>query len=373
MKPSKDPKTALIEKTAREFARKTLLPDIHETDRCPYGPVFDDALKIAHESEFLHIALPEELDGMGRKLMPLCTLLQNISETDASMGAIILTHSAAQELMLAAGATDLLEKTVSADIAAADFMISFPLFDHPDEMMLHTSAKGHNGSHELTGSTEYVVLGAMAARCIVPARTARGYSYFLLDRKADGFAVSAPVKGLGLRACPAVDVTLSAAEGIMIGAEDEGASLFSKMQEKMIIASAAVAFGIMKSSFQDARAYAAKRLQGGRKIMDWSELSGMLGQMAIKTKTADMLLSKAVADADASIPGWEAQGYAAASKILADACTVTSLGLQVFGGYGYMRDYLQEKRYRDARHLQSVFGSPGRRAIHFMKQYNKIK
>jgi alkylation response protein AidB-like acyl-CoA dehydrogenase len=372
MKQSKDQKSILLEKTAREFARKTLLPDIHAKDRFPHGPFFHVALKIAYESEFLHIMLPEAQNGMGRKLKPLCILLQNISETDASMAGIILANSVSQELLLAAGAERIIVESISQETDVKNFMIAFPLFNHPDEKMLQTTAQSHNGHYQLTGTTEYVVLGSMATRCLIPAKTSKGYSYFLADLKADGVAVSEPVKSLGLHACAAVDLTLSKVEGILIGKEDDGAMLFSKMQEKMIIAGAAVALGLMKSSYKDALSYASKRLQGGRKIIEWSELSGMLGQMAIKTKIADMLLYKAAEDADAGTSGWAEEGYAAASTILGDACTVSSIGLQVFGGYGYIKDYLQEKRYRDTRHLQAAFGSPGRRAIHFLKQYTKI-
>jgi len=372
MKPSKDQESILLEKTAREFARKTLLPDIHETDRFPHGPFFHDALKIAFESEFLHVILPEALNGMGRKLKPLCILLQNISETDASMGAIILANAASQELMLAAGAENILVETISPDMEPRNFLIAFPLYSHPDEKMLHVNAQLHNGSHQLTGTAECMVLGSIAGRCLVPAKTSQGYSYFLVNSKAEGVAVSEPIKNLGLHACPAIDLTLSNVKGILIGRENEGAMLFSKMQDKMMIAAAAVALGIMRSSFKDAFQYASKRLQGGRKIIEWSEVSGMLGQMAIKTKTADMLLQKAFEDADAGIPGWAEQGYASASQILTDACIVSTLGVQVFGGYGYMRDYLQEKRFRDSRHLQVVFGTPAQRPIHFLKQFNKI-
>jgi alkylation response protein AidB-like acyl-CoA dehydrogenase len=274
--------------------------------------------------------------------------------------------------MLAAGAENILAEIISKDTEAKDFMIAFPLFTHSEEKALQTTAQSHNGSCQLTGTTEYMVLGSMAGRCLVPAKTSQGYSFFLVDSNANGAVVSEPVKSLGLHACPAVDLTLSNVEGILIGKEDEGALLFSKMQEKMMIAAAAVALGLMKSSLKDALQYASKRLQGGRKIIEWSELSGMLGQMAMKTKIADMLLQKAIEDADAGISGWAEEGYAAASTILADACTVSSLGVQVFGGYGYMKDYLQEKRFRDTRHLQSVFGAPGRRPINFLRQYHKV-
>jgi alkylation response protein AidB-like acyl-CoA dehydrogenase len=372
MKPSKDQEASLLEKTAREFARKTLLPDIHETDRFPHGPFFDDALKIAFESEFFHVILPEALNGMGRNLKPLCILLQNISESDASMGAIILANAAAQELMLSAGAENLLAGTISPDMAALDFLIAFPLFSHPDEKMLRVTAKPHNGSYQLTGTAECMILGSMAGRFLLPAYTSKGYSYFLVDSKADGATVSEPIKNLGLHACPAVDLTLSNADGILIGREDEGALLFSKMLGKMMIAAASVSFGIMRSSYKDAFQYASKRLQGGRKIIEWSELSAMVGQMAMKTRIADMLLQTAIADADNGNLGWAEQGYAAASQILTDSCTVSTLGVQVFGGYGYMRDYLQEKRFRDSRHLQAVFGTPAKRPIHFLKQFNKI-
>ncbi len=371
MKSSKDQEAALLEKTAREFARKTLIPDIHETDRYPHGPFFHDALKIAFESEFLHVSLPETLNGMGWKLKPLCILLQNISRVDASMGSVLLSNAAAQELMLAAGAESILADLVSQDMAATDFLTAFPLFSHPNEKAIQVAAQLRNGNYQLAGTADYMVPGPIAGRYLVPARTSKGFSYFLVDAKNKNAVSGAPIKSLGLHACPAADIAFSNADGILIGREDEGAHIFSKMHEKMMIAAAAAALGIMQASLDDALKYASTRMQGGRKIIEWSELSGMVGQMAVMTKTAGMLLQKAVSDADAKDTEWAVQGFAAATRILSDACTVSTLGVQVLGGYGYMRDYLQEKRFRDSRHLQSVFGAPGRRAIHFLNQFNK--
>ena len=124
----------------------------------------------------------------------------------------------------------------------------------------------------------------------------------------------------------------------------------------MSVASAAMSWGIMKGSFAEALEYSEGRFQGGRRIVDWSEVRIILAGMAVKIKTAEAIISRTCQAVDNEEPGWQAVARSAALKIQANACDLTTDGIQVLGGVGYMKDFGQEKRFRDAKHIQSLLG-----------------
>jgi alkylation response protein AidB-like acyl-CoA dehydrogenase len=134
----------------------------------------------------------------------------------------------------------------------------------------------------------------------------------------------------------------------------------------MHAAAAAIACGIMKGSFLEAYAYAKERFQGGREIIKWSELRMILSIMSLKVHTAELVLAEACRAIEGKLSGWEMMSRAAAIRIQDDACDVTTEGIQVLGGYGYMKDYGQEKRFRDAKQVQAFLGfSPMKKLKYF--------
>jgi len=117
-----------------------------------------------------------------------------------------------------------------------------------------------------------------------------------------------------------------------------------------------MAAGTMKGSFTEAFEYSKQREQGGRYILDWSGLRIILADMAVKARVADMLVAKAAGAVDRGEPGWHLESRAAALVVSEIAVGVTTDGIQALGGYGYMKDYGQEKRFRDAKQIQSLMG-----------------
>ena len=124
----------------------------------------------------------------------------------------------------------------------------------------------------------------------------------------------------------------------------------------MNVAAAAMNAGIMKGSFNEALAYSRERFQGGRAIVNWSEVSMILAGMSIKADVAAMCVAQACL-------GLEKNGDAGGSEYISSsihihelACEAVNDGIQILGGYGYMKDYGQEKRFRDARMVQALLG-----------------
>ncbi|MCE5275736.1 MAG: acyl-CoA dehydrogenase family protein [Deltaproteobacteria bacterium] len=347
-----------FEELAGSFAAKELVKKVEEHDRHPFGPFFSDVLDKAYEVGFLGVMLPEELGGIGQDIRALCIILDSICRADGSLGGIIFTSALAQEVMLAAGAHKEAGKIFSKAASAKEFLVAYPSFCNPGQLVKlpHATKSGRN--YLLTGEIEYVVMGGIASRALIPARIddQAGYSFLLADLSDKGLEKSEPVFSLGFHACPAVDVTFKGVKARLVGEEGRGSVYFDAASRKMHVAAAAMNAGIMKGSFNEALAYAKERFQGGREIINWSEVSMILANMLIKANVADLCVAQACQAVRQENGQWGRHCMAAALHVHELACDATSDGIQVLGGNGYMKDYGQEKRYRDARQVQALLG-----------------
>ncbi len=214
------------------------------------------------------------------------------------------------------------------------------------------------------------MLGNVAGRAVLPAATGdgAGYSLFLVDLQEEGVRRSDPVLGLGLHACPAVDMHLSGVRGELVGEEGEGPGYYEEAVDRLSAAAAAACCGVMKGSFDAALDYARQRIQGGREIVNWSEVRMILSSMALQGKVAEMLVRQAARAVDGGEPGWRLASRAAALQVQEAAAGVTCDGIQVLGGNGYMQDYGQEKRFRDAQQLQALTGMVPLRRLRYIRR-----
>jgi alkylation response protein AidB-like acyl-CoA dehydrogenase len=348
----------MLARAAAEFAEGELGAQREETDRFPYGPFFSAALQKAYELDFFHITLPESTGGIGMGFGALCVVLEEVCRQDASLGAIILTNCLVQEILLSAGNTDLLKDRVDKADRATSFLLACPLFNNPSEIRHVAQVLEDGGRFFLSGKLEYLVLGGIAEAAVVPAAREgqESISYCMVDLNQPSVAIGEPVLSLGLRSCPAVDVEFDKAEALPIGEMGDGTELFKQATDRLQPAAAAISLGIMKGAFDEALSYAGEREQGGRKIRNWSEMQMMLADMAINVKIADMVIAEAIRALESQVKGWEQKVLAAAIHIQEAAVRVTTDGVQALGGVGYMQDFGQEKRFRDAKHIQACFG-----------------
>jgi len=288
---------------AQSFAARELAGKVAEHDRYPFGGFYGDVLKKIHEVGFLNAALPVELGGAG---FGISALYANPADTDV-----------------------------------------LPM------------AQSNGDDYTLTGRIELLVLGNLARQAIVGARTGPGpdYSFFLVDIDGKGVEKSEPVFTLGLHACPAVDVTFQGARAQLIGEENAGPVYFEQVLPRMNAAAVAISSGILRGTYSEALAYAQRREQGGRPIVQWSEVAMMLADLSTKADVAAMCVCQSCQELEQKQSGYESRICAAALHISELACEATVDGIQILGGYGYMKDYGQEKRYRDARMVQALLGS----------------
>jgi alkylation response protein AidB-like acyl-CoA dehydrogenase len=367
---SQNKEMKMLEKAAAEFAKKELISDRKENDTYPFGPFFSSVLKNAFDVDFFHITLPEEIGGIGQKISALCIILNSICQEDASLGNIIFTNTFAQEIILAAQESAYLEKLCKKALKPEDFLIAYPVFNNPVEIKHTARAQKSGKNYILSGPLEYIVLGGIADQGLIPAeiKDEPGISFFIVDLHQSEVIKSDPVLSLGLHACPAVDVEFKGAAAIKIGQSGSGKEYFETARDKMNVAAASMSCGIMQGSFNEALEYSKNRMQGGRKIINWSELQMLLAGMAISIKISDMILSQACKAQDIKKKTWEQCALAAAIHIQKAACDLTTDGIQVLGGVGYMKDFGQEKRFRDAKQLQALMGLAPLKKINYLKK-----
>jgi alkylation response protein AidB-like acyl-CoA dehydrogenase len=115
--------------------------------------------------------------------------------------------------------------------------------------------------------------------------------------------------------------------------------------------------------------YTAQREQGGRKIREWSEMKMMLADMAININVGEMAVVGAIRAIESQEKGWEQKALAAAIHIQEAAVQATTDGVQALGGVGYMQDFGQEKRFRDAKHIQACFGLTPLQKLGFLDRF----
>lgn len=347
-----------FENLARSFASKELAGKVEEHDKYPFGEFFEDVLNKAYDVGFLNVLLPESLGGIGGDTGTLCVILQNICQVDSSVGGIIFTNALAQQVMLEAGSQGLAKEIFTKASSAKECLIAFASYMDPVRTDTLPKAEIAGNEYNLTGRLELLVMGNMARHAIIPARTGKGqdYAFFLIDLSAEGVHKSPPVITLGLHACPAVDINLREVKAKLIGAENEGTIYFEKVSLMMNVAAAAMNAGIMRGSFNEALAYSRERLQGGRAIAKWSEVSMILAGMSIKADVAEMCVAQSCLGLCRSEDENGSRYVACGTHIHELACETVTDGIQVLGGYGYMKDYGQEKRFRDARMVQALLG-----------------
>lgn len=369
MKGKNEKELALLAKAGADFASKILAPNREESDNFPFGPLFTDAIAQAFDLGFFHAALPEDMEGFGGRLSPLCSLLENIAKDDASLAAIILSNAFAQNLLLEAGETELLKGIVAGAENYADILIGSHVFCDPVETPPALSAKKDGDSWLLDGKSPYVVLGGLAKRVLVPALDEnKELGFFLSEIDPKSVSVSEPVFSLGIHACPAYDLEFRNAKAQLLGQPGNAGEIFASVAGRMHLAAAAVLSGIMKGSVKEALDYAKKRFQGGKPIIKWSEMQMILGGMAQKSRIAEMAVTEACRLFDSGDARKGSACLAAFLHCAEIAIEVTTDGIQALGGVGYMKDFGQEKRFRDAQHLSAVFGILPKKKLRYLQK-----
>jgi len=320
---------------ARDFAAAELRP---HNERWDHERLLDDDVvaKLA-ELGFTGMIMPEDAGGMAFDLLTWCSALEELAWGEPAV-AVLVAHSAvAADLVQRAGGDDAL----SAALAAGE-MVGCIAFGEADAV----EVRQQGDAWTLRGTARWVTAADRAGVALVSARTGDGHAWFVVQ--ADAMRAGERAATLGLRPLFIGDLVIDGAatrlDDVHASGVDAGAVA--------ALATAAIANGIARAALEHAVRYAAEREQFGRAIREFEGIQHKLAEMATRVAAARALVEKAATTPDDT-------AAVAMAKLAAGACAmyVTTEAVQVYGGYGYMRDYPVEKLMRDARAMELMNGS----------------
>ena len=347
---------------AERFARKELESKVLPLDDYPYTEFNNAAVQAAGEVGLLKAMVPESYGGIGQGMPVLCQILTLLAQTDASFAAVIFINTMAQTALLQWGSQALVDKYIQSPLMA------FPAYDLPSDLPRDLTAEKKGDRFEIKGKMDFLPLSPVAEALILPVQMKGkdGIAFFLVDARAKGVTISDPVLSLGLRNCPVADVELDGVDVpqenlLCVSAEKEYPFLAAYFRP----AATALTVGVVDGSYQAAKAYAKDRYQAGKVIIDHDQVRLLLANLAVIAESGKTLVkSMAQAAEDKQSRPLSDAGFILLSE---QASRATSDGVQVLGGYGYIQDYGQEKRMRDAKQIESIFGAAPAKRLEMMQ------
>jgi len=345
---------------AREFARTKIEPHAAEWDRSAHFPrdVIDELGKLG----FLGMGTPEEYDGMGLDTLTYLLALEELAAADASIAVSVAIHNAIPTTMLLRHGSPAQKERWLKPMARGELLAGFALSE-PDSGSdaASLSARALRSGHHwvLSGTKAWATNGGTADVMMVMARTdrpearrgAKGISTFIVPTDVAGYRPGKPEDKLGLRASNTTAITL---EDVRLPVEhllgEEGQGFVYAMEGLDVgrLGIAIQAVGIARRALEHSVAYCTERKQFGQALREFEAVQFKLADMATRVEAARALGHAAAARRDR---GEEITTQASMAKLFASetAMWVTTQAVQLFGGYGYMRDFPVEKLFRDAK------------------------
>ncbi|MES1164465.1 MAG: acyl-CoA dehydrogenase family protein, partial [Verrucomicrobiota bacterium] len=358
-----DEQQALIQ-TARDFTRKEIIPVAGALDEEGKFPA--DICEKAWQTGLTNCEVPEAYGGLGLSCLSHCLVLEEMSYGCMGINTTIAANMLGSMPLVLAGSEEqkreYLGRLVAKPIFAA-YCCSEPDAGS-DVAGMKTSYKKVGADFVLTGQKRWITNGGVADFYTVFARAAgtdrhKGITCFVVDRKTPGVSVGKKENKMGQRASNTTDVLfddvkLSAAN--VVGIEGEGFKVAMRTFDRTRPWIAAGAAGIIRRALEESRAYALERKTFGVAIAQHQAVQFMLAEMAIAYESTRLLGHKAAWSIDEGQVDNVVSSYAKAYGADA-AMRVTTDAVQIFGGYGYTKDYPVEKLMRDAKLLQIYEGT----------------
>ncbi|HJA63901.1 MAG TPA: acyl-CoA dehydrogenase family protein [Candidatus Intestinimonas stercoravium] len=345
------------------FMEGEVKPRLRELDASGEFPV--DIYKKAFELGFHCLDIPEEYGGSGLDHTTMGFLLEEMGYTDPGFAITILCTSLALKCVLIGGNEE--QKRRICDIIVPGGFGSFCLTEPgngSDSVAMRTTYRRDGDSYVLNGSKCFVTNGQEASVYIVFATKdralgAKGISAFIVERGTPGLTVGKHEDKMGLRLSNTTDVALDEVRvpaDCLLGEEGKGMHIALAGLDAGRLNNAAIATGICRAALDAAVDYAKQRTSFGVPIIRHQAIQMMLADMAIQTEAAKLLVYNGMQVLDA---GKKASKEASMAKAFCGdaAVQVATNAVQVFGGYGYSKEYPVEKMMRDSKIFQIFEGT----------------
>lgn len=353
----RNPENEIIIQAAREFAQREIAPHVMDWDENQSFPV-----ALFHqlgEMGFMGILVPEELGGAGLSYFDYVNIVDEISQVDPSIGLSIAAHnSLCTNHILCFGNQEQKEKWVPS-LATGKMIGAWGLTEHntgSDAGGMGTTAVRDGDEWVINGAKNFITHAISGDLAVVMTRTgevgaSRNSTVFVLEKGMPGFTSGKKENKLGMRASETAELIMDnvrVPDSHRLGEVGEGFKQALSILDGGRISIAALSLGISKGAYQAALKYSKERKQFGKSICEFQAINFKLAEMATKIKASELLIDEACRlkenDERMTMEGAMAKYYAS------EACVeISTDAVQIFGGYGYTKDFPVEKFYRDSK------------------------
>jgi alkylation response protein AidB-like acyl-CoA dehydrogenase len=346
----------MFREAVREFAETEVKPHVHEMDEAAkFRP---EIIRKFFEMGLMGIEVPEDLGGAGGSIFMATLAIEELARVDASAAIYVDVHNTLVNNALLRWGSDTQKRALFPRMTAGllgAFALSEPE-SGSDAFALQCRADDRGEHWELTGRKFWITNGAEAGIFIVFANTdfAKGYkgiTAFLVERDFPGFSVGKKENKLGIRASSTTELILEQCQvpkANVLGPVGQGYKIAIETLNEGRIGIGAQMIGVGSGALAAAMQYVKERKQFGKAIAEFQGIQFQLAQMATDLEAARLMVYNAARLKDAGQPFVQ---EAAMAKLFSSqvADRVSSQCLELFGGYGYSREYPAEKFYRDAK------------------------
>ena len=347
----------MIAETVKDFCGQHITPNIMEWDEAQTFPV--EVFRKLGELGLMGVLVPEEYGGAGLTYTEYVTAITELSRVDPSIGLSMAAHNSLCTGHILQFGNEEQKKKYLPKLATAEWIGAWGLTEAntgSDAMRMKVTAKKEGNEWVLNGAKNWITHGITGDVAVVLARTgelldSHGISAFIVERGTPGFSGGKKENKLGMRASETAEMVFDncriPAENL-IGQEGEGFIQAMKVLDGGRISIASLSLGTAYGALDAAVKYSKEREQFGKPISSFQAIAFKLADMATEIEAAELLTLKA---ADMKNKGMKVTNEGAMAKLYASevAVRVCNEAVQIFGGYGFTKDFPVEKFYRDVK------------------------
>jgi alkylation response protein AidB-like acyl-CoA dehydrogenase len=347
----------MIGQMAKDFAEKHIRPNVMEWDEAQHFPV--DLFKKLGELGMMGVFVPEQYGGSGFGYFEYVTVIVEIAKVCGSIGLSVAAHNSLCTGHILAFGSEEQKYRWLPKLATAEWIGAWGLTEAntgSDAMGMNTTAVLDGDHYVVNGSKNWITHGRSGDVAVVMVRTgekgdSKGISALVIEKGTPGFTHGKKENKLGMRASETTELIFDncrVPKENLLGKEGDGFKQAMKVLDGGRISIAALSLGIAKGAFEAAVTYAKERRQFGQPISNFQGIAFKLADMATEIEAAELLIMQA---ADLKNKHQPVTKQSAMAKYFASEVAVRTAteAVQIFGGYGYTKDFPVEKYYRDAK------------------------
>ena len=349
--------TKQVAQTAREFANQFIKPHIMEWDETQEFPVhiFKEMGKLG----LMGVLVPEKYGGSGMSYFEYSAVIQEIAKVCGSIGLSVAAHNSLCTGHILAFGSEEQKMEFLPKLATAEYIGAWGLTEAntgSDAGNMQCTAEKDGDDWIINGTKNWITHGKSGDVAVVICRTGKSHTRdnstsFIVARGTKGFRGGKKENKLGMRASETAEMIFDNCripDSARMGEVGDGFKQAMKVLDGGRISIAALGLGIAKGAYEASIKYAKERHQFGKPIADFQAISFKLADMATEIMAAELLIDQAC---DLKIKGENVTKEAAMAKYYSSeiAVKVATDAVQIFGGYGYTKDYPVEKFYRDSK------------------------